>query len=100
MQTHTIRDGATTYQRISKQAARRRFHNGENFYIIACKMRPGYPFSMGMWVDPIYRYNEYCSQYWLSNHTKDDAFEQLCRDFASYNCNYECGYYPAFYIES
>ena len=48
---YAIYDKATSYTRITKSAARKMFNAGEPFYIIAHKMRPGFPFSMGMVVD-------------------------------------------------
>lgn len=103
MQTYTIHSDQITYTRISKQAARRRFNEGKNVYVIARKMRPGRPFSMG------------CVLYGdMFEHEKDNwryadipmddrrnaMFEHFLREFTWYNCSYETGYYPAFYIES
>lgn len=80
----TITDAASRYDRISKQEARKLWDAGKPVYIIACKMRPGMPFSMGM------------------NICRDEAggwtdFQSVCNNFMFYNCSYETGYYPAFY---
>lgn len=82
-------DSATRYERISKIAARKLFAEGKPFYIIAHKMRPGYPFSLGMTIDPK-RYQE-----------ESRTFEQLVTEFCWYNANcHETGTYAAFYLET
>jgi hypothetical protein len=88
-----VDDEHNSFVRISKQAARKRFMSGEPVYIIAHKMRPGYPFSMGMNAFP---------QEWLERAAEgDNAFDKMVRSFTWYNCgHYEVGYYPAFYIET
>ena len=85
MINYTFNDGATTYTRITKAQASAMFDFNEPFYIIAHKMRPGFPFSMGFNINPE-RY-----------HDESKSFTQMVLDFAFYNCSYETGYYAAFY---
>ena len=75
------------YTRISKRIARKLFEQGKSFYIIAHKMRPGYPFTMGMTVFPI------------AYHEESKDFDYLVNNWNYYNASYETGYYPAFYLE-
>ena len=92
----TIRDGATTYTRISKRKARKMFNADHPFYIIAHKMRPGFPFSMGMIVDPAHIKTERSCTPTYS--TVESLFDATVTDFCFYNANcWETGYYPAFY---
>lgn len=78
----------STFTRITKREARKLFAQDKPFYIIAHKMRPGYPFSMGMTIHP----TEY--------HAENRRFDQMVSNWNWYNASYETGYYPAFYLES
>jgi len=83
----TVTDSASRYTRIGKAQAVKMFESGEPFYIIAHKMRPGFPFSLGMMID--------------GAHYRDEnrTFEQMNRDFCWYNANcHETGTYAAFYL--
>ncbi len=94
MERFKISDGHNTFTRISKAQARKRFLAGKPVYIIAAKMRPGYPFSMGMLAHP--------AEYIERVETGLDSgcpFDNMARNFTWYNCTYETGYYPAFYVE-
>jgi hypothetical protein len=71
------------YKRISKALAEKLFNDGRSIYIIARKMRPGGPFHMGMNID----------------NKNDETFASVINNFIYYNCSYETGYYPAFYLE-
>jgi hypothetical protein len=62
------------------------FTEGKSFYIIAHKMRPGYPFSMGMTVYP-------------TEYTEGQSFDYMLNNWNFYNSSWETGYYPAFYLE-
>jgi len=79
---------APVFTRISKRAARKLFSEGKPLYVIAHKMRPGMPFQMGMTI--------FSEKYLEEN--KD--FDSMVNNFAFYNCSYETGYYPAFYLET
>jgi hypothetical protein len=99
MERYTISDGATNYTRITKQAARKLFDAGKVFYIIAHKMRPGMPFSLGMTIDGAHyaKENAERAKYELSQET----FDTVVRDFCWYNANcHETGTYAAFYLMS
>lgn len=73
-----------TLKRISKRAARRVYDNGGELTIIACKLSPE---------------NIYYNFGITTNKTMYGAtFEQLVNAYEFYNCNYEYGYYAAFYI--
>lgn len=73
-----------TLERISKRAARRVYDNGGELTIIACKLSPENTFyNFGI----------------TTNKTRCGAsFDQFVNAYEFYNCNYECGYYAAFYI--
>ena len=76
------------FKRINKRLARKLFASGKSFYIIAHKMRPGGPFHMGMTIH-------------AANALKENwSFDQYINNFMYYNCSWETGYYPAFYLES
>lgn len=82
-----IQDGNQLYTRVSKSKARKLFNEGKPFYIIAHKMRPGFPFSMGMTIFP--------PNYLEENKT----FEWMVNNFEYYNANcHETGTYSAFYL--
>ncbi len=85
MERYTINDGATSYTRISKSDARKMFNANQSFYIIAHKMRPGFPFSMGMTIDPAHIKAE---------RSLTPTYPTLCWYNAA---SYETGYYAAFY---
>jgi hypothetical protein len=96
MTRHVITDGASTYTRISKREARKRWNKGETFYIIAHKMRPGFPFSMGMTIDP-----QHIKAEWSltpTYPTVESLFDATVAEFCYYNANcHETGLYAAFY---
>jgi hypothetical protein len=94
-----ISDGATRYTRISKAKARKMFEAGKPFYIVAHKMRPGMPFSMGMIIDGSHyaKENAERAKYQLSQET----FDSVVTNFCYYNANcHETGTYAAFYSMS
>ncbi len=96
MLAYTIRDSATTYTRISKQTARKMFNAGQPFYIIAHKMRPSMPFSLGMTIDP----NHIKAERSLTPTypTVESLFDATVTDFCFYNAYcHETGTYAAFY---
>lgn len=73
------------YDRISKTAAKRRFTEGKETYVVPCKVRIG-----GPW------YNEAPR---IMRHDYGDTFDSWINAFTAYNCNYELGYYPAYYVK-
>lgn len=68
------------YERVDRRKAKRLYNVGESIILLPCK----------------------CFTDWFSfespeNHNKVKSFENLVNEFEYYNCNYECGYYAAFY---
>lgn len=68
--------------KINKREARKLFDKGKPFYMCAHKLRPEY-------------------SVFIKENARDEVlnFDILVRQFKYYNCDYERGYYPAFYIE-
>ena len=96
MERHIITDGATRYTRVSKQTARKLFDAGTPFYIIAHKMRPGFPFSLGMTIDPKHIKSE--RSFSPTYPTLESFFDATVTEFCWYNANcHETGTYAAFY---
>ena len=74
--------------KINKQKARRLYNEGKEIITIACKMMYGAPWHLECRIkkEPgIYR-------------TSD--FDTRIANFKYYNCTYETGYYPHYYIEA
>ena len=80
-----VDDGAVVYTRVSKVYARKLWASGTNVYVIAHKMRPGMPFSLGM------------IMYSVEN-GGSEPFDTWVNNFAYCNasCN-ETGVYCAYY---
>lgn len=92
MKKHIFHDGHTRYERISKAQARYRFNASLPLYIIAHKMRPGRPFSMGMTV---------ASGTAARWHDDGKTFDDFIREFCWHNATcHETGTYAAYYIET
>lgn len=72
-------------KKINKTTAKKMFENGETFVMVPNKLRPD-----NMFISSIV--DGSC----LKDYT---TFEKLYDSFRYYNCNYETGYYPAFYVE-
>lgn len=66
--------------RVQKRTAKKLYNAGETIYICACLINPRG--NIGAAALP----------------TGED-WERLINEFVYYNCNFECGKYPAFYIE-
>ena len=84
--------------RISKKEAERRYNSGETIRLCACKVSP-----VNIWGC----YSD-CSREKLSPVSGDGfntivprnrEFETLVNAFRFYNCNFETGYYPAYYVK-
>lgn len=71
----------TNWARISKKQAQARYKTNQDVFVLPCKMHPE-----NVWQKPI---NMFC---------RDRSFDQIVNEFTYYNCDYERGYYPAFYI--
>lgn len=75
----------TTYTRIRKPAARKLFAEGKSFWIVPCNLRP--EFGLLINGDTLHS-------------TSWEDFEKFLNCFIYYNCNNECGRYPAFYTDN
>jgi len=96
MNRYVITDAATRYTRISKREARQMFESDQPFYIIAHKMRPGFPFSVGMMIDPKHVKTE--RSLTPTYPTVESLFDATVTSFCWYNANcHETGTYAAFY---
>lgn len=74
------------YTRISKPEAKKRYERGEEVYALPCKLNPE-----GMYFNPI----------GLQIDEENGAtFDGVVNAATYYNCNYETGYYLAFYKEA
>lgn len=72
------------YVRISKKQAAARYKTDQNIYLLPCKMHPE-----NLWQNPML-FNRKGSEH--------NTFDQIVNSFEYYNCDYERGYYAAFYI--
>lgn len=71
--------------RITKAKARKIYDAGKNLYMYPVNAWPESPW-YGAWI--------------VNNRQgRQLSFDQLINEFIYYNCDYERGYYPAFYIE-
>lgn len=70
-------------QRINKATARKLYNAKKAVTIIPCKCHPG-----GAWFTGFEMEND-----------GSRTFDQFVNEFTYYNCNYELGTYPAFYVE-
>ncbi len=69
------------------------------FYIIAHKMRPGFPFRLGMTIDPKHVRAE--RNVTPTYPTVESLFDATVTEFCYYNADcHETGLYPAFYVVS
>lgn len=71
-------------KKINKATARKLYKVGKAFWITACNMRP----ECGLYMQPS----------WIQSGFGGD-FDRMINNFTYYNCDYERGYYPAFYVE-
>lgn len=73
----------TTFRRISKREARKRF--GDNQTVILCpsKIRPGFPFGMHSTIFP----------------DGSESWDTMYNRWHYYNASYETGYYAHYYVE-
>lgn len=73
------------YTRISKATARKLYNAGEEICILPCKMNPE-----NMWWKPMVL---------QIDEENGASFDGVVNAATFYNCNYETGYYLAFYKE-
>jgi len=87
------RINANGYERISKAAAFKLFCAGEALRVAPCKYRPDNQCILSDLTKDGMRSLGY-------DITSDDVlFDRFVNDYTYYNCNYEVGYYLAFYIK-
>lgn len=88
------------YTRISKSAAKKAFNNGENVYMLPCKVSPN-----SYWIIPVKMSRKERLKTEINNGIvsvvpRNDLFECECNEFSYYNCNNnETGNYIAFYVK-
>lgn len=70
-------------RKIQKRTAERLYNEGKTILLVPCKMRLNSPWTY------IHR----------AKNTSGDTFEKVVNNFGYYNCCYETGYYPAYYVE-
>lgn len=80
--------------KISKQEARRRFGNGETIVLCPRKLRPGFPFAPHVTVN-----GSRWRQETYGNPTNSELWDRMYNSFCFYNCSWETGYYPHYYLE-
>ena len=68
--------------RVNKTKARRLYNEGISIYLVACKMSP-----YSLWFSPV-----------ELNQAREPDFNKAVNAFIYYNCMYETGYYPHYYI--
>ena len=71
------------YKRITKRLARKLHEMGMPYFMQACKMSIDNP-----WESPMPVTNK-----------QDRDFDAFVNEFKYYNCDYERGYYPHFYVK-
>jgi len=76
-------DGGTAFRRINKRQARQSFVAGHPVVLCPCKLAP-----FGAW-------RPSC----MVQLTADECFDNIVKNFEWYNCNYETGYYPSYWIK-
>ena len=71
-------------KRISKAEAKKRYNAGKEIMLVPCKLRCGEPWHPESHI----------------KRSRDYDFKSLVNSFTYYNCCYEAGYYPHYYIEA
>ena len=86
------------YRRIRKDKARRLYNDGKTVYIVPCNV---YPDNSNPWIKPFeLKKATIDKQYEGYDELKQlYSFDSRINNFEYYNCNYELGYYTAFYIK-
>ena len=74
----------TIMKKMNKAQARKAWNNGKSFWITACNMKP----ECGLLIDLMRIAAEFSGD-----------FDKMVNAFIYYNCNNECGRYPAYYID-
>lgn len=82
------------YTRVNRKRARTLFDAGRTVRMVPSKMVPMTSSEVGYGMAIAINKAELTERYF---DFKD--FDDLASNFASYNCTYETGYYPAFYVK-
>jgi hypothetical protein len=86
------------FLKIRKTMAKKMYNEGKTIYIVPCKIAPNFNAN---WVKPYeLRYTEEMKQRDVDypGLAFEHIFDSQINGFEYYNCNYELGYYTAFYI--
>ncbi len=93
----------TTFKRVTKREAQKRFNENKGVYLCPCKMRPGYPWNIAVQVFGK-AYLENAETY--RNHPdlwkgtpEQTAWALMYNNFAFYNLTNETGRYAHYYVE-
>lgn len=78
------------YVRVQKKQAKKLYERGEVIYLCPCNLRPGEP-----WKPEVSIYLPDGEEAKVA----PEAFDSAVDMFSFYNCNFESGYYPAYYIK-
>lgn len=73
------------YSRLFKNQARKAYEQGTALVVVPCKFRPDSPWGF--------------SYHLKKSEHPTDMFDDIINNFTFYNCVYETGYYPAFYVQ-
>jgi len=87
-------DGGTAFRRINKRQARQSFVAGHPVVLCPCKLAPFGGFRPSCMVQRTVQAPE---QY--TERMADECFDNIVKNFEWYNCNYETGYYPSYWIK-
>lgn len=87
------------YRRVTKTTAKKLFLDGHTIRVCGHKIDPTNNFYNLYFDYNLSRYTDNPDfEYELCKYGLSGFFDYLINNFSWYNCNYECGYYPAFYI--
>lgn len=87
------------YIRISKKEAEKRYNAGEIIRLCACKVSPVNVW--GVYVDcQKEEFPHIGNDGFNTIVPRNREFETVVNAFRRYNCNYEIGYYPAYYVKA
>jgi len=76
-------------KRLYKKEARKAYDEGTVLVMVPCRMYPNSPWGLSFTLNKKER----------EAAGKTEPFDTLVQEFEWYNCNYETGYYAAFYIK-
>jgi hypothetical protein len=81
--------------RVSKLTAIKLWCEGKPITFVPCKMVPGGMWGMGSTITVA----EVRAAREGEGKTDTDLFNLICDEYRYYNCNWETGYYPAYYVK-